>query len=64
MRRETNLPGFSVETIDQVEQQVGARFPDGFRDAWGHGNKFELGDWFFYPIKDERFFNKTWDDVI
>lgn len=64
MRLETNLPGFSVETIDQVEQQVGARFPDGLRDAWGHGNKFELGDWFFYPIKDERFFNKTWDDVI
>lgn len=64
MRLETNLPGFTVEQIEHVEQTIGARFPDSLRDAWGNGNKFELGGWFFYPIKDERFFNKTWDDVI
>lgn len=61
---ETNLSGFTVKAIEQVEQTVGARFSDGLRKAWRHENKFELQDWFFYPIKDERFFNKTWDDVI
>lgn len=64
MRIETNLPGFTLETIEAVEQALGSRLPNGLREAWLHDNKFEVGEWFFYPIKDERFFNKTWDDII
>lgn len=64
MRIETNLPGFTFETIEVVEQALGSRLPNGLREAWLHDNKFEVGEWFFYPIKDERFFNKTWDDII
>ncbi|TCI54126.1 DUF2750 domain-containing protein [Exiguobacterium sp. SH1S21] len=64
MRIETNLPEFTLETIEAVEKELGSRFPNELREAWRHDSKFEVGEWFFYPIKDERFFNKTWDDTI
>lgn len=64
MRIETNLPGFTLATIEAVEQALGSRLPNGLREAWLHDNKFEVGEWFFYPIKDEGYFNKTWDDII
>lgn len=64
MRMETNLPGLTPETIEAVERALGSRLPNGLREAWLHDNKFEVGEWFFYPIKDERFFKKTWDDII
>lgn len=62
MRIETNLPGLPLETIEAVGQDLGSRLPNGLREAWLHDNKFEVGEWFFYPIKDEHFFNKTWED--
>lgn len=58
MRMETNLPGLTPETIEAVERALGSRLPNGLREAWLHDNKFEVGEWFFYPIKDERFLRK------
>ncbi|WP_214819882.1 MULTISPECIES: DUF2750 domain-containing protein [unclassified Exiguobacterium] len=64
MRLETSLPGVSINQIEEVEATLNIRLPIDLREAWQYDNKFELGEWLFYPIRDERFLNKTWDDLI
>lgn len=43
MRLETNLPGISVETIEQVEQQVGHASRTAYVTHWVMGTSSNLG---------------------
>lgn len=59
-----SLPGAKQTAIQKAEQDLGISFPEDYKQLLLKQNKFEIDDWAFYPIKDEEFIKKTWDDIV
>lgn len=60
----TRKPGAEEKDIAHTEEQLGARFPDKFRELIQLVNQAEIDEWIIYPIKDSKRVVKTWDDFV
>ncbi|WNS80198.1 DUF2750 domain-containing protein [Domibacillus sp. DTU_2020_1001157_1_SI_ALB_TIR_016] len=59
-----SLPGAKQTAVQKAEQDLGISLPEDYKQLLLTQNKFEIGDWAFYPIKDEEFIKKTWDNIV
>ncbi|WP_214891206.1 DUF2750 domain-containing protein [Exiguobacterium sp. s142] len=62
--RLSSLPGVSEKSIIEVQEKLNFVFPLSFKKLYLKGNKYSINEWELYPIKDGRYINKTWDDII
>lgn len=60
----TRKPGAEEIDIACTEEQLGARFPDKFRELIQLVNQAEIDEWVIYPIIDSKRVAKTWDDIV
>lgn len=52
------------EEIKAAETSLGASFPEAYKSLLYKKNPAEIGEWLFFPIKEQNRLQKTWDDVI
>jgi len=64
MTYQIGLPGVTEERLQEVETALGFKLPKELRNRYKHENKFNVGEWEFYPIKDEQYIKRTWDDLV
>lgn len=64
MNNLNSLPPVSIESLLLLEENLGFNLPKSLRELYKTGNKFTVGEWEFYPVKDEQFINRTWDDIL
>jgi hypothetical protein len=60
----TRKPGVDEIHIKAAEENLGALFPDEYKELIMLINNPEIGDWILYPIKDSLNLKKTWDDIV
>jgi SMI1-KNR4 cell-wall/Protein of unknown function (DUF4241) len=60
----TRKPGVDKIHIKAAEENLGALFPDEYKELFMLINNPEIGDWILYPIKDSLNLKKTWDDIV
>src|SRR4051794_37186057 len=60
----TRKIGVDELDIKAAEEQLGADFPEQYKELVKLVNNAELGEWILFPIKDHRNPKKTWDDIV
>ncbi|WP_226671125.1 SMI1/KNR4 family protein [Metabacillus litoralis] len=60
----TKKLGVEESDIKIVEEELGAVFPEQYKELFKLVNSPEIGEWILYPIKDPKNLKKTWDDMI
>ncbi|WP_028390722.1 SMI1/KNR4 family protein [Bacillus cihuensis] len=60
----TRKIGVGELDIKTAEEQIGADFPEQYKELFMLVNHAEIGEWILYPIKDHRNPKKTWDDIV
>lgn len=64
MENLNGLPPVSNDSLIKIEESLGFKLPVSLKELYTSGNKYTVGEWEFYPVKDEKFLNKTWDDIL
>ncbi|MEG9461164.1 MULTISPECIES: SMI1/KNR4 family protein [Bacillus amyloliquefaciens group] len=52
------------EEFRAAEKSLGATFPKAYKRLIHKKNPAEIGEWTFFPIREQSRLQKTWDDVI
>ncbi|WP_262417545.1 SMI1/KNR4 family protein [Bacillus sp. YC2] len=52
------------EEFSAAEKSLGASFPKAYKRLLCKKNPAEIGEWIFFPIREQGRLQKTWDDVI
>ena len=60
----TRKQGVDKIHIKSAEENLGALFPDEYKELFMLINNPEIGNWILYPIKDSLNLQKTWDDIV